>query len=202
MATELIPPLAAALKSMKRANSGMTWIRPNHATAFLRNLATAPKISHETFDELPDSRTREYVRGLLTEHGVLPQRDELRIRYDSWAAGVLERVKDPQHLDVVRRYTRWHHQRRMNPMDEVTRGTFLRAKQEVTVAIDLLNWLTGHDLNCPSCSNPTSTFGNPRGPRRDESLSASSNGPSRPKPPLPGSSSSRHQPKTYQARTG
>ena len=32
-------------------------------------------------------------------------------------------------------------------MDEVTRGTFLRAKQQVTVAIDLLNWLTSHGTN-------------------------------------------------------
>ncbi|MEJ1180479.1 MULTISPECIES: hypothetical protein [unclassified Pseudarthrobacter] len=31
-------------------------------------------------------------------------------------------------------------------MNEVTRGTFLRAKQEVTVAIDLLHWLTSHDI--------------------------------------------------------
>lgn len=37
----------------------------------------------------------------------------------------------------------------MNHMDEVTRGTFLRAKQEVTVAIDLLNWLTGHGIRLP-----------------------------------------------------
>ena len=34
-------------------------------------------------------------------------------------------------------------------MDEVTRGTFLRAKQEINMAIDLLNWLTGHDLKLP-----------------------------------------------------
>ncbi|MFF1385609.1 hypothetical protein ACFVWT_18810 [Arthrobacter sp. NPDC058288] len=58
MANELVP-LAAALKSMKRANSGMTWIRQKHVTAFLRNLAVAPTITHETFDQLPDSRTRE-----------------------------------------------------------------------------------------------------------------------------------------------
>lgn len=37
----------------------------------------------------------------------------------------------------------------MNLMDEVARGTFLRAKQEVTVAIDLLNWLAGHGINLP-----------------------------------------------------
>lgn len=148
IANDLIP-LAAALKSMKRANSGMTWIRQKHVTAFLRYLAVAPQITHETFDELPDSRTREYVRGLLTEHGVLPQRDEFRMRYDSWAAQAIERVSDPQHREVIRRYIRWHHQRRMNHMDEVTRGTFLRAKQEVTVAIDLLNWLTGHGIRLP-----------------------------------------------------
>ncbi|MGO4453830.1 hypothetical protein [Arthrobacter sp. RAF14] len=127
MATKLIP-LAAPLKSLKRANSGMTWIRQKHVTAFLRNLAAAPKINHDTFDELPDSRTREYVRGLLIEHGVRPQRDAYLVRYQAWATQALERVSDPQNLDVIRRYIHWHHQRRMNLMDEVTRGTFLRAK--------------------------------------------------------------------------
>ena len=117
IANDLIP-LAAALKSMKRANSGLTWILQKHVTAFLCNLAVAREISHETFDELPDSRAREYVRGLLTEHGVLPQRDELRRRSESWARQALERVRDPQNRDVIRRYIRWHHQRRMNT-DEV-----------------------------------------------------------------------------------
>ncbi|MDR6688347.1 integrase [Arthrobacter sp. 1088] len=37
----------------------------------------------------------------------------------------------------------------MNLMDEVTRGTFLRAKQKVTVAIDFLNWLTSHRVTLP-----------------------------------------------------
>jgi integrase len=71
------------------------------------------------------------------------------MRYDSWAAEAIERVSDPQNLEVIRRYIRWHHQRRMNLMDEVSRGTFLRAKQEVTVAIGLLNWLTGHGIKLP-----------------------------------------------------
>lgn len=103
MANELIP-LAAALKSMKRANSGLTWIQQKHVSAFLRNIAVAPDITHETFDKLPDSRTREYVRGLLIEHGVLPRRDELRTRYENWSADVIERTKDLQHRDIVRRY--------------------------------------------------------------------------------------------------
>jgi hypothetical protein len=52
-------------------------------------------------------------------------------------------VTDDHHRDVVQRYVRWHHQRRMNSMDTVTHGTFLRAKQAVTVAIEFLHWL--HD---------------------------------------------------------
>lgn len=139
------PPLravAAALKSMKRANSGLTWIQQPHVTAFLQQLAAAPVITHARLDELPASRTREYVRGLLVEHNALPRRDELSARFNQWAQQAPERITSQNHRDIIRRYIRWHHQRRMNQMDEVTRGTFLRAKQAVTVAIELLNWLS------------------------------------------------------------
>ncbi|WP_248761087.1 tyrosine-type recombinase/integrase [Pseudarthrobacter sp. SSS035] len=130
---------------MKRANSGLTWIQQPHVTAFLQQLAAAPVITHARLDELPASRTREYVRGLLVEHNALPRRDELSARFSDWAEQALERITSQNHRDITRRYIRWHHQRRMNQMDEVTQGTFLRAKQSVTVAIDLLNWLTEHD---------------------------------------------------------
>ncbi len=138
---ELVP-LADALKSMKRANSGLTWIRQKHVTQFLQTLAETPTVTHEALDTLPQSRTREYVRGLLVEHGVLPQRDLYRARYDKWSRDALDRLTDPVNREVVRRYIRWQHQRRMNQMDHVPQGTFLRSKQTVTVAIDFLNWLT------------------------------------------------------------
>lgn len=58
VAAELVP-VAAALKSMKRSNSGATWIRQPHVTAFLKDLAVAPSIIHEKLDELPGAdRTR------------------------------------------------------------------------------------------------------------------------------------------------
>lgn len=141
-----LEPFAEALKSMKRANSGLTWIRQKHVTAFLQDLAGTPAITHEGVDELPKSRTREFVRGLLVEHGVLPQRDLYRARFDEWSQEAFERLTDPANRDVIRRYIRWHHQRRMNQMDQVSQGTFLTSKQSVTVAIDLLNWLTDHAI--------------------------------------------------------
>jgi hypothetical protein len=146
MATELLP-VAAALKAMKRANSGLTWIKQPHVTAFLTELARAPSINHEMLDQLPPSRTRDYVRGLLVEHGALPRRDELAARFQHWAVEALSRVATEDHREIVRRYVRWHHQRRMNSMDTVTQGTFLRAKQTVTVAIDFLNWLHERDVH-------------------------------------------------------
>lgn len=140
MAAELVP-VANALKSMKRANSGLTWIKQKHVTEFLTQLAVAPMISHASLDQLPASRTRNYVRGLLVEHGALPRRDELAARYEAWSAEAVERVTNDASREVIRRYLRWHHQRRMNAQQLVSHGTFLRSKQTVTVAIEFLNWL-------------------------------------------------------------
>lgn len=143
-----LAPVATALKSMKRANSGLTWLNQPHVTAFLSELAVAATISHDSLDQLPASRTRDYVRGLLVEHGALPRRDELAARYRDWSTQALNRIAGDHHRDVMHRYVRWHHQRRMNHADRVTRGMFLRAKQTVTVAIELLNWLHhNHGIN-------------------------------------------------------
>ena len=62
VAAELVP-VAAALKSMKRSNSGVTWIRQRHVTAFLKDLAVAPSITHEKLDELPELSIARHRRG-------------------------------------------------------------------------------------------------------------------------------------------
>ena len=141
-----IVPMATALKTMKRANSGLTWIRQKHVTAFLQDLAIMPTMTHEAIDALPQSRTKEFVRGLLVEHGALPRRDLYRARYQEWSKEALDRVNDPVNRDIIRRYIRWQHLRRMNQMDSVPQGTFLRSKQTVTVAINLVNWLADHGI--------------------------------------------------------
>jgi hypothetical protein len=141
-----LAPLADALKGMKRANSGLTWIRQTHVQAFLRSLTACEQITHEAIDRLPASPTREYVRGLLIEYSVLTRRDTYSVRYDEWSEAALETISSPENRDVIRRYIRWHHKRRMNQLGEVQVGTFLHSKQTVTVAIDLLNWLTGQEI--------------------------------------------------------
>lgn len=136
-------PVAAALKAMDRPNSGLTWINQPHVTTFLADLAIAPTIDHNSLDALPASRTRDYVRGLLVEHGALPRRDDLLARFIVWSDQALTRLPEDEHRDVARRFVRWHLIRRMNAAPgEVTQGTFLRSKQTTTVTIDFLIWLT------------------------------------------------------------
>lgn len=138
-----LAPVASALKAMNRPNSGLTWINQQHVTAFLTNLAVAPVISHDSLDALPASRTRDYVRGLLVEHGALPRRDERLARFTTWSDQALDRLPPGEHRDAVRRFVRWHLIRRMTTTPgDVTQGTFLRSKQTTTVAIDFLSWLT------------------------------------------------------------
>lgn len=48
-----LQPVAAALKSMTRANSGLTWINQRHVQAFLAELAARPAITHDILDHCP-----------------------------------------------------------------------------------------------------------------------------------------------------
>lgn len=141
---EQLAPVAAALKAMERPSSGVTWIRQPHVRDALAQLVGNGRISHPELDRLPAGRTRDYIRGLLVEHGVLEPRDELIVRFTAWAETAKDRLSTDEHRDIIDRYLRWHHLRRMRDLSPITDGTFLRAKQATTVAIDFCNWLTAH----------------------------------------------------------
>jgi hypothetical protein len=135
MAPELVPvSTALPVKSVTRSNSGLTWIRQRHITTFLKTLAVGPKVTHELLDELPETRTRDYVRGSSSNTAHSP--GEMRRR--SATDKALGRVHDPRTRDVIERYVRWRHLRRMNETEHVSHVTFLRSKQTVTVAIDFV----------------------------------------------------------------
>lgn len=143
-------PFADALKAMKRANSGLTWIRQKHVQDVLKQIALKKTINHETIDSLPNSVTTQHVRGLLVVHGVLTWRDEYLHTFHLWSDSAMERIESDEHVKVVKQYLRWHQQRRLLNSGPVTRGRFLRAKQDTTVAIDFLNWLHQHGYRLDS----------------------------------------------------
>lgn len=83
---EPLQPLAQALIEMPRPNSGCAWLRQNPAAQdLLRQLTQAgTRLSHTDLDQLGGTRTVEYLRGLLVEHGALPPRDRHIARFECW----------------------------------------------------------------------------------------------------------------------
>lgn len=162
-ATSLLSPINApkskvgllidAIAGMTRPNSGLTWIRQAHVRDLLLALgADDEPLAHQTFDDLEPSRTVEYIRALLVEHGVLPYRDRLLADFDKWVGQRPEKAIDPLMRPVLIQFIQWHQKRRMrlaasNNGGAVPRGVFLNAKQTTTVAIQFLNWVAEHGLS-------------------------------------------------------
>lgn len=165
-----LQPLAQALINMPRPNSGYAWLRQNPAAQdLLRQLGQAStRLIHENLDQLAGTRTVEYLRGLLVEHGCLPPRDRHIARFERWLDTKLAHVDNIDHRKVIDRFARWHLLRQLRTQAAqapVTPGAFLNAKQTTTVAINFLTWLSGrnrqldqltqHDLDAWFSCGPT-----------------------------------------------
>jgi hypothetical protein len=165
----VLQPLADAIKNMRHANSGVTWLRNRAASGLLRQIALGEvDLSHEALDVLPASRTVEYIRALLVQHGALPRRDERLATYRRWLDTKLAAVEGSEQRRLIQAFGRWHvipHLRQQAEQEGVTPNSFLRAKQSTTVAIGLLAWLaarertvadwTQHDLDTWFSAGPS-----------------------------------------------
>jgi integrase len=145
-----LQPLSDALAGMRRANSGITWLRNPAVRDLLTQLAAgALPLTHEALDTLPRSRTVEYIRGLLVEHDALPNRDRRVADFERWLAVRLRDIEDDEQRKVLERFGRWHQLRRLRDQARsapVTHSAFLTAKQGTTVAGNYLRWLAEADL--------------------------------------------------------
>ena len=141
---------------MPSARSGITWLQSPKVKDLLRRLGRGEiALNHESPDALAASRSVEYLRGLLIEHGMLPARDKYLAEYGRWLDAKLAGVKDPDQRRLVERYGRWHQLRYLRgeaAKGEVARTTFLRAKQSTTMAIDFLGWLGRRGRGIDECT--------------------------------------------------
>lgn len=143
---------------MERPNSGITWIRANPA---VRNMLTGLgngtlEVSHDALDALPPGRAVEYLRGLLIDSDALPARDRHLAMFERWLADKLDHITDPDHRALIDQFSRWHIIRKMRQAidteGQVTTGSFLRAKQTVTVSIQFLRWLDERGVSLAACT--------------------------------------------------
>jgi integrase len=139
-----LAPMAFALKSMTRPNSGVTWLRNQRVRSILLQLAQSPTIDQSLLNGLPPSRPTTHIRALLAEHGIADAKVDYRDRFDTWSSDKLTEVDDPASQLVVRSYLRWHLAHKLD--GGCSEGRFLASKQAVTVAVDFLNWLAGQSV--------------------------------------------------------
>jgi hypothetical protein len=140
--TEQLVPVARALKSMRRSNSGVTWIRQRHVTAFLKDLAMAPTITHEKLDELPGAdRTRNYIRACWSS--TAPFRSATNSQSATTNGRPVHSSLERRHRDRRRRHRQSGEDRvrTPSPLDEPMRQLAAAPGNDLTASHPNSNWV-------------------------------------------------------------
>jgi integrase len=141
-----VRPVIEALIGQEQPRSAMIWLRNSEVVRLLRGLAdgTLP-LTHETFDDAPSRRTATHLRELFVHHQVLPPRDRTLLLFEAWLDRFLA-DHSPATVALLSGFARWHHLRQMRSLAEsgqLKPGRAATARQEITVAAQLLTHLDG-----------------------------------------------------------
>ncbi|MGQ4516592.1 hypothetical protein [Streptomyces sp. DW26H14] len=155
MRPELEPVVTALAASTP--SSLLIWLRHDRPRQLLSELAegTGP-VTHQALDQLPQSKSLRHLRAALVSTGVLPERDELLIRFEQWISRVLEEVEDPAERKVMKSFTTWFYLRRLRIRS--ARRRLLSSvhynwlRYEVRSAVRLLAWLRSHGTTLATCT--------------------------------------------------
>lgn len=139
-----IRKLVAALMKADRQESIYSWMNGRQASKLLASIADGSlEISHAGLDAAPIGKHVEHLRSILTAEGIIEARDEDLHRFELWNPTKLAGLH-PDDYSAVQRFARWHHLRRIRIKsrgNEDTHAAVHSAKQEITAAIKLANWL-------------------------------------------------------------
>lgn len=190
-------PVAAAIAAAPQPHSALNWLRKGAGAPSLADLAAGRlALTHEALDTHPRTRAADYLRRVLTAHGVLADRDEALVRLHRWIDDLSAGIDPPADRRLVRAYATWRVLRRLrrHAADHPQpRTPTHNAKLHLQAAADLLDWLARRDTTlrhrthqgCRSgtttrpCSNGTSVGrgARPRGARTRVPSRAGSNDP-------------------------
>lgn len=103
-------PLASAWSMAPNPATIIRWLAQTPpSTEILRGMARGEiPISHEAFDDVPPSKTLDYLRHLLTAVGVLEPWEPHIDRYSQWLKHELLPRVPADHINVIQRFGRWH----------------------------------------------------------------------------------------------
>jgi len=149
-------PLVDALAAMEVPRGGLSWLSRQTTVERIGAIATGEiALSHEGLDTLAMSNGREHLRELLVAHGVLPPRDRYLAAYERWAKGRLASIEVPAERRLIAAYLRWHQGPRLSRLREsgrLTESRYSTVRAQTNIAIKLLAWLRGRDVDLVTCT--------------------------------------------------
>jgi hypothetical protein len=143
-------PVAEALAQTDSPFKQIHWLKASPNARLLAQLVAAGRpISHDLLDELPPSRNVHYIRQMMVQTGVLPERHEDLDRLPTWLDHHLL-DKPTEHANLIRPFLHWFLLRRARSRAAARRfpasaGRDLRRR--ILVALDLLDWLDTHEIS-------------------------------------------------------
>ncbi len=96
------------------ATAVLRWVRKTRnsvLTSAIRD--TGGLLTHQTFDQLPPNKSREWLRNLLVDAAVLPHRNPYLRRTEEAITACIASVADRDDRAVLRSYATWHHLRKL-----------------------------------------------------------------------------------------
>lgn len=137
-------PVVEALIGQDRPRSAIIWLRNPEVRRLLVAFAdgTLP-LTHDTFDALGTGRTVMHLRELFVRYDALPERSRHVLQFQGWLTRELPR-HSPAAATHLQAFATWHHLRRMRHLADagtLKPGTIATARQQVTVAGQLLTHL-------------------------------------------------------------
>jgi len=137
-------PLYDAVTAQHNPVSGILWLRNPGVGDLLHQLATGTlPLAHHSFRNHPHPLMAIHLRDLLVTCGILPPIDRHTAAFEDWLAAHLPRYP-PEAQQLLHGFATWHHLRRIRQLaaaGALTPGTIRTAKQEITVAAQLLTHL-------------------------------------------------------------
>jgi len=147
---DVLEAVAAAIGGARQPYSALNWLRTGVGATILAELASGRmEVTHHALDAHPSARGADYLRRLLIAHGVLDDRDDELARTQTWTAELLATIDRAEDRRLVATYATWRVLRRLRTRAERAqspRTAIRHARNQLTAAIALLDWLAARDL--------------------------------------------------------
>lgn len=120
-----IKRLITKLAAVPRPESIITWMRNPVTADLLAKIGTRElQLTHDAFDALPASRSREHLREMLVHHRMMPSRgDRQLIRFEAWLDRRLQTLQPTPGIHTpIEQFARWHHLHRLRENTDPTRN--------------------------------------------------------------------------------